>query len=208
MELFEGHHSFVCGMTGTGKTAFVLNRLKDSRFPVFFFNFQHIDTPFLKCDGAYDTADLIEAIKSGDKIDFRPSKYKSFAKQQLNYIVNEFFAKDQFRNKPFYFVVDEAHETVAQGEKNDYVLMIPTRGRSLGYMGIFLTQRPALIDKTVISQCTKHFIFYTEYEVGYFRTKGLDVQTITNMLGTRPEDFHNYVVYERGQYTGPFKEQL
>lgn len=204
-EMFKGQHNFVCGMTGTGKTTFVIEHLKRSSLPCLFFNVQKIDTPFIKCDGNCSAKDIINSLKRGDKLDFIPEPRKLFMKGQINYLVNELFAVDYFRNKPFLFVIDEAHIIAAQGDKNDYINMIPTRGRSLGFTGVFIAQRPALVDKTIVSQCTKHVIFATEYEGAYFRTKGLDDEKIKTMLGG---DIHNYVIYERGIYTGAFKEKL
>lgn len=204
-EIFEGQHNFICGMTGTGKTTFVLAQLEKSSYPVFFFNVQGFENCFCNCNGDYEMRDIVNALRHGEKLNFVPNPRKSMLEMQINYIIDELFAVDCFAENPFYFVIDEAHIVCSQGGKNDYVNMIPTRGRTKGFMGIFIAQRPALVDKTIITQCTKHIIFSTEFEQQYFRTKGLDDEKIKAMLG---DDIHNYIIYERGSYSGAFKEKI
>lgn len=206
-EILENKHNFICGMTGTGKTYFTLKQLEASNYPVFFFNPQETETNFVDVDGSYSATDIINALKAGEKLNYIPSKSLRGAKTEINYIIQKIFEYDRLRDKKFYFAVDECHLVAPQNANNEYINMVPTRGRVFGFMGVFIAQRPAAVDKTILTQCPQHIIFHTEYEAAYFRAKGIDSDKIAEMLGDFKVKPHNYVIYESGNIKGPFTEK-
>jgi hypothetical protein len=209
MGMFQGNSNsfnFICGMAGSGKTYFALKELERDYSPAFFFNPQETETNFCRVDGSYKVSDIIRALKKGEKLNYIPRQSLKKAKYEINTIIQEIFAADCMREKPFNFAIDEVHLVAKQGDNNEYINMIPTRGRVFGFRGIFIAQRPALVDKTIVTQCTKHFIFHTEWETAYFKTKGLDPEKINSLLGDFRKSPHNYVIYESGQITGPYLE--
>lgn len=207
MNMFEGQHTFVCGMTQSGKTYFTLRHLERTKYPVFFYNPQSVRTKFTYADKAYSIDDMIDYLKAGGKIDYCPSLSLKYAKHELNFIIQQFFMSKAFISRPIIFAIDEAHLVAREGANNEYINMIPTRGFALGFRGVFIAQRPALVDKTLVTQSDRHIIFHTEWEKQYFSTKGLNMEEISRMLGNTEMDKHNYVIYERGRITGPYKEK-
>jgi hypothetical protein len=205
-DMFRGQHTFVCGMTQSGKTYFTLKHLEKSDMPVFFFNAQEVSTRFTQVDKSYDIDDIIRYLRGGGKVDYVPSLSLKYSKHELNMIIQQFFMSKAFINKPMIFAIDECHLVAREGANNEYINMIPTRGFAMGFRGVFIAQHPAMVDKTLITQSDKHVIFHTTWEKQYFATKGLNLDDVTKLLGNTENDKHNYVIYERGAITGPYKE--
>lgn len=206
-EVFEGGHNFVCGMTQSGKTYFVLKNLERSALPCLFFNPQKVKTNFIMADYENSVYEIEKALLRGEKLDYIPSLSLRTMKHELNFIVNYLFKSEAFQEEHLIIAIDECHLLAPEGANNEYIDMIPTRGFAWGFRGVFIAQRPALVDKTIITQSNRHFIFHTEWESAYFRTKGLDMDAVSEKLGNKESDQYNYVIYERGQVTGPHRER-
>lgn len=203
-DIKRGVHKFVCGRTGSGKTYWVREMLKRTDLPVFFFNPQREAMPFTKVHKASSMDDIIRHLRKGGKIDYIPSINKKFAKVELNYISQDFFKYGGFsENNPLIFAIDECHLYAKQGQNNEYIEMIATSGRVFGFKGVFISQRPALVDKTLVTQSETHIIFATEWENEYFKSKGIDSEYINKTLNEAGE--HSFVIYEKGKISPAYK---
>lgn len=205
---FQGQHNIAIGTTRTGKTTAVIKELERVLCPVLFFNLQEFPTRFIKADSSNDIKDIELVLASGGKIDYIPSMEIKKAKKELEVLIFEFMSCGYFtEKKPLILAIDEVHEMAREGKENSGVVSCATRGISKGVHCVFITQRPQLMDKTLLSQSTKHVIFRVEpSDLVYLKSKcGYDVERLEKMWGT---DRHNYIVKYGLDYTGPFKEKL
>lgn len=207
--MFKGKHTFVCGMTQSGKTSFVINQLKKSHCPVLFFNPQRVD---LGRD--YITTDVhsavwqhvLRALKRGEKIDYLPALSDRVAAAELEYIVNRLFEAGFTKDKPIIIAIDETHMVSDYKEGKRALRKVANRGLSFGVHAVFISQRPANVEYTILTQSDQHVIFKTGYEKEYFNRKGLDYEEIKSRIQAKGE--HAYVVWNGYELTGAYREKL
>lgn len=214
MEVFSlpHPHRFWVGTTGTGKSTAFMKQWKRSSLPGIYINYNQVDTPFTYADQENEIDEIILAVASGAKIDYYPVRNKKRAKKELAYIIQKFFDCGRFsEKKPFVFAIDEAHILAAEGEKNDSIEEIATSGRSFGFKGNFITQKPSMVSKVLVTQSDIHVIFtLSDYDRPYFRAKGIDFDKVQGMVrsGISTEVSHKYAVYCNGLITGPYQEKI
>ncbi len=74
-------------------------------------------------------------------------------------VATEMFRQGRHRQNPFLVIVEEADIYIPQrGRGLDILQQISRRGRKRGLGVLFATQRPALVNKNVLSQCNNVFI--------------------------------------------------
>ena len=74
-------------------------------------------------------------------------------------VATEVFRQGRHKQNPFLVVVEEADIYIPQrGRGLDILQLISRRGRKRGLGILFATQRPALVNKNVLSQCNNVFI--------------------------------------------------
>lgn len=162
-------HTFISGMTGSGKSTTaktILSRLPDD------INYLIIDT-----HGEYK--EVIEAlnvpfnyINGTGKIDLnsgvrrsvfdlrgRTDDYKRFVCADLLTNIKRF--RSQNLIEPMLIFIDESQIYAPQGEKSESkeaIKNLASEGRKFGIGLIVISQRPARVDKSVISQCNTAII--------------------------------------------------
>lgn len=169
-------HSCVFGITGSGKTYATLASLDAQRKGVLFFNI--VQEQKYKEGGslpdrwievnAKDNPDidmLEDLLQRGEKINFVPSPNLEVAQLQIRGMINEFY-KNRRPTRNFYFVIDECH--LYKKEALSALKQIATTGRKFGLRAIFISQKGANVDNTLIQQSQKYFFFKTNLEEGYW----------------------------------------
>lgn len=172
----RNNHIFVCGQTRSGKTYFTARALEQLNRPVLFFNIQDEELPPKFLTVKYDEAtisQLLEALRSGVKVDLRLPLDLELTNQLISYILDSLMGAGYSEENPLYVVLDECH--LLKNEGRESAVQAATRGLKRGIRCIFITQRPALCDKTLYTQSAEQYIFYVAAsEKEYLRNKGLD----------------------------------
>ncbi len=125
----SGVHTLVTGKTDTGKSAIVKRLIRDH------FRRSGKYKKILVLDPKIDPGFLADFI-TGD-----PAEFLEVAEAETDCLL----------------VLDESGETV--GAHAGAVRKIATMHRGLGHQAFFITQRGAMLDKTIREQCSNLFIF-------------------------------------------------
>lgn len=172
-------HIFISGQTRSGKTYFAAKALKGLPDPVLFINIQDEQLPGFQriMVDQVEYSQLEEVLKHGEKIDLRfPANYPLKVINKITgYILDQLMTAGFSQNRPIYVAVDECH--TLEGAGLDSAIQVATRGLARGVRGVFITQRPALVSKTLYTQATEHYMFYlSPAEKQYFKEKGFDFE--------------------------------
>lgn len=169
-------HSFICGITRSGKTYFAIRAAAELKRPVLFFNIQDEETPapFLTIDYTIEKAELLHMLRQGYKLDFTfgdlpEDKIMSIIAFLLKALMRSGFTEE----KPVYIILDEAQ--ILKDSALEAAISVSTRGLKKGCRLITVTQRPALVNKTIYTQAAEQYIFFLALsEKGYLKNKGID----------------------------------
>lgn len=173
-------HGTVLGLTQHGKTYGMIKTLDSMKEPILFFNTNHTPLKGVKdkwydATGGHDTNQIIYALKEGYKVNFLPSDDVDGMEKQLKAITDEIYK--QGRSFSFRFVIDEVHLFRNEGKKA--LIRLASTGLGRGYKCIFISQRPAMIDNTLLTQSTKHIIFAIGLnDASYLKTNGFPSEEI------------------------------
>lgn len=200
--LHEAGHACVFGCTGSGKSHLVKAALEDHRGGALVIDPQEErDWPATYLTGRESLRDVYRALRRGAHMAYVPDKEPEAAIRLLSR-----FCQDFINGKwgDLWLVIDEA-QTYAPKNVPSPLSWIATRGRVHGIKGIWVSQRPAAISHTLLTQARYHYLFYLgAFEDVYLRTYGLDGEAIRAGLGV-PAD-HRYYVWDSAGLRGPFKE--
>ncbi|HYA33883.1 MAG TPA: DUF87 domain-containing protein [Candidatus Bathyarchaeia archaeon] len=112
---------------------------------------------------ATDEARIRKMIEESQKIvldvsETDPKAINAFL-ESVYRVATEMFRQGRRRQMPFLIIVEEADVYIPQrGRGLDILQLISRRGRKRGLGILFATQRPALVNKNVLSQCNNVFI--------------------------------------------------
>lgn len=196
---FENGHSTVIGITRSGKTYATKKSLEKVKEGVIFFNTQYEEMPssFIKVNAKDDIKVIINALKANKKINYVPQLDSSIRDKELIYLVDSLYRRDS--EKRIYLVVDEVH--LYEKESLRELIKVATTGLRFGVHGIWISQRPANIDNTLMTQSNQFVIFKTNMESGYFDRYGIPADEIKSRL---KEDY-SYCIYDFMEVRGAFK---
>jgi len=199
---FPGKHTAVFGTTQTGKTYAVQKSLMSQKEGVLFFNVNHAPVSnYVRADSKDDLDNVISVLMAGEKINYLPERETRW--QEIAAIVEHILDLGGF---PVTIVFDECHlmylnpdkyKRAAQAALEETV----TTGLSKGIKAIFITQRPALLDNTLMTQSEFKVFFRTENEGPYLKRYGIPFEDVERMTA---KEYH-YCTHYRGQIEGAFK---
>lgn len=203
MEIIKAHE-FVCGRTQSGKTHYALEKARAWDGPVILFNPQDVKSGFGIINGNYDRNTLLDYLKKGKKLDYRPQIQKDVAKAELRWLVdcvlNE-HVKGRLKNT--LFIVDEC-QIFARSNNDNPAEDIATRGQGKGLYGMFITQRPALVSNTLFTQPEiKTYFDCEDEELPYFKRQGVDTDAVFNTIRTAGKYY--YMQKYANELKGPLK---
>lgn len=198
-------HTLVIGRTRTGKTYGVKNTLARMPEPVFFINTQYED--LLKyitatCNTSWNLIRKVlrnHELRGHNKINYEPGNVPANRDQELTALITAMFKTTWPRR--IYVVIDEVH--LFKQKPLEQIQRIATGGLRYNINGIFISQRPALVDNTIMTQAQKFVIYKNSMEDDYLRRYGLPAEEIKNRLVNAPD--YSYVEYDFIGVTGPFK---
>jgi len=193
-------HEVVIGRTQSGKTYYAVKaRAATWRAAVLFFNpqgFPISGAGWVSCSGHSMLPQIVKVLRAGLKISYVPSDKDEIAEKELSCLVDAIFAT-VFPSPGLLFVADEAQDFPAPLRR------IARRGLARGVTGVFISQRPAEMHNTLLTQATRHVIFDSSWESQYFKRYGLDAEKIEQTLRQAPP--HSYVVVANGCISGAHK---
>lgn len=202
--MLEKEHTTVLGLTQHGKTYATIKTLENLKEPVLFFNSQHtpVGNGWIEGHGGNTVDQIINALQNGHKINFLPSD-DSLDKMsiQLGAITNAVYQLGKF---DFRFAVDEVQLfDMAKDKKGKIALeRLATTGLGRGFKMVFLSQRPAKVSNTLLTQSTKHIVFALGLnDISYLKTNGFPVEEI--VARTRNEKY-KFIEFDQKEVKGAY----
>lgn len=200
----EDDHTTVVGRTRSGKTTGVVWSLQQDKRGVLFFNTQQIRFPRGWTVATIDTDfdDLLDALISGDKIVYNPSR--EYRQQELSILIGLLYKASQARDGvlDIYLVVDEVHLFTKAALKA--CIEVATTGIRWGIKAIWISQRPANIHNTLKTQSTRVVAFdISQMETNYLNSYQMPAEAILNAL--REGGKYSYVVYDGHDLKGAYR---
>jgi len=179
---FREGHTIVLGLTQSGKTYAVKKILSKSSKGVLFFNTQsEVLEGFVKVDRNIPYSVILKLLKLNRKVNYIPSTKLKIQYLELEFLITQLFENSNFsKNKPIFMVIDEAH--LFQGNSLESVKRIATSGIRWGINGIFISQRPANMDNTLMSQSSHMLIFKCNMESQYFKNYSIPIEKILDEI--------------------------
>lgn len=198
---FGNNHITVVGMTQSGKTTAVTKSIEQVKEGVLFFNTQEIEfsSKYVEVTGADDMDMIVKALRKGEKLNFIPNPETRW--KQLVIIIKRLFLASRASLLNIYIVVDEVHLSSKEGLAA--CIELATTGIRWGLRAIYISQRPALVDNTLMNQSMKFVFLKTTLEKKYLESYGLPYEEIKDKLISGGQ--YAYVVYDFETVQGAFK---
>lgn len=205
MTMWAGHE-FVCGRTGSGKSVYAVKRGLAHAGPCLYIDPQEQDDLPARWPrtGSQNMISQILSLARRGGVVYVPDRRLKEAQREIRGLIGCLFAGRPW-SPPLLLIVDEAQVFAPEGGADSPLTWIALRGRRWGVQGLFVSQRPAEVDKSVVTQCARHVVFQTAFEGPYFQRYGLPADDIRSRLSPPTPD-HSYVVWDGVALTGPFKE--
>jgi DNA helicase HerA-like ATPase len=188
-------------LTGSGKSYFVKAALRMHKGAALVIDPQgEGDWPALYLTGKESLVDIYRALRRGVHVAYVPDKEPDKALRLLATLCAD-FVTGAWGN--LWLVVDEV-QTYAPKHVASPLEWVAMRGRTHGVRGIWISQRPAQVSHTLLTQASTHVLFYlSAFEDGYLRDIGLDGEDLRRRLGTAKD--HQYMIWDGSTLAGPYK---
>lgn len=177
-------HEIFIGMTKVGKTFEAKRRMLESSKGALFINYvdPEKDKRFEQVDWTTDLSLIESLLSNGRKVQYNVNKNSDF-----NIEVDVLYTV--FKNmKNIIFCVDEIH--LLDNKTKSKIANLWKVGRHDRIDAFGITQRPQELDRAMTTQSEKIHIFKCSMEDNYFKTYGIDPQTV-------PKVVHKFVTVDR-----------
>lgn len=197
---FTRGHWCAAGRTQQGKTFTVSRLLGRQKSGVLFFNtgLQPLPNSYVRADGNNDIDLLIDALDSGEKINFIPHENHYIAEAQLAGIVKALF---DGRKHDLHIVVDEAWEY--RGIALNAMRKVTRRGLYWGIKLGTIVQRLANLNNDIMTMCETMVFFALHLERKYFQRYELPYDDIVRRIEKGGK--YSYCVFTNAQVEGAYK---
>lgn len=200
------YHTFIAGATGSGKTYYSRLLIKDRDIPYLIYFNSGFDLQIEKaCDFVVsDIRHLIKILKKEPDVAicYNPSGAREVDTKKIEEIQSLVFNIGLKLNKDkikqwLIFCIDEIQLYDSKQKPNNIVESLYTRGRRYGIVMVGISQRPALVSHTVLTQSREHIYFrFPDYEKPY--TKKYFGERIDEYWDWLDKDYH-YIKITDGQ---------
>lgn len=186
-------HCCIFGATSSGKTYLAGHLFQSLPNYNIFFNVQYepaISRDFngFECCGLDEFCEMMEA--GARRIVYNPeSEDPAGQAEECKEIIDILFSMGKIINQAgrrfvwCHLYIDEVH--ILSSKKSPYppIDRIATQGKRFGVAGIFISQRPALVSQTLITQSDRQMIFRcNSYEIPYFERYGYPISDFQSWL--------------------------
>jgi len=176
------YHLFICGITGSGKTTLATKIYENLDTICIFINTNEERIPERASQIIiYDSNEFIEAIElNATKICLNPREFKEIETSEIERITKILMTMGRERKKEGIFAhifIDEVQEYSSLHKPNINIDRIWKRGRRYGIIGCAISQRPADVSHTILTQSQFHVIFKLgTYETPYFERYKIPIE--------------------------------
>jgi DNA helicase HerA-like ATPase len=171
-------HVFICGKTGSGKTnisKLLWGSIQPGRGLILDVKHELSAYGFV----AHSLPEINKILNSGKNAVFQGQNTKENFAAIFDYV---------YKRGNITTWLDEGFIAVPEGKISEEGIQLYTAGRSRGAIAWTLTQRPAIVSKTAISQSTHYFIFNL--------IKSQDKKAVCDDIPLQVEDFLTLKPYE------------
>lgn len=201
-------HGFITGTTDSGKTTFAAHYFRANDGLNIFFNVQEEYVVEENADIIVYTIDELEtAIEEGyTRICFNPELAgEDVSIEDIDVTIRMMFAigtiaKRQAKGRPDVWCTIYIDEVQEYGGKAGHPVIHRLFKRGLGYgiRGIAMSQRPADVSHTILTQSHQHVIFYVgSYDHPYFENYDIPIEEHMTHLETE----YNFVIWDKRTIT-------
>ena len=201
-DLMSAGHVCLFGRTQSGKTHLARNILRGWKGPALCINTQAEEMPGVIVPDSAELGLIMRRLRQGAHLNLVPPADDAQARLVLDALIPRLIGASEWRPE-LLLIVDEAHVYAPQGRMS-VLHLIARRGLRWGVRGVWISQRPADVDKGLVTQATRHVVFETSWEGPYFQRYGIDQDKVRELLNQGGQ--YSYAVYDGGALAGPFKE--
>ena len=206
MKIKLDKHTFIAGATGSGKTYFAswcLENATVTPYSIFINTSDELSVKKHSDVSVTNYEELEDYLREHSKgvINYTVGDDPDTILEQIEEIrmmcftVGGILNQRKIRN---YFTIffDEVHLFAPKGGRYSPVDNFFTRGRRNGVIAVGISQRPAVVSQTILTQSTYqiYFKFHT-YEKSYFNRYGIDLESYSDWLD---KPYHFIVVTPHG----------
>lgn len=192
----------ILGKTRSGKSYLAKRAIEKHRGGVLVVDTKaEKDWPAYYLDGREPLVGIYRDLQKGAHLAYVPNPDPAKAARALERICLDLIRR---RWRELWLVVDEAQVHARKGVPGpiDY---IATQGAGQGIRLVAITQRPAMLSHTVLTQADQVYIFMLgRFEDGYLRSYGLDGPALRDTLSNAGA--YTYMVFDGATISGPYKE--
>lgn len=199
----EGHVTCV-GLTQSGKTYATAEQLSQLKEGVLYFNTTHTDSvsrDFIECDRNTTFKMIEKALKAGEKINFLPTKDPDIRELELELLIRKLYLSGYTKQRRIYLAVDECHLYGGQALKS--CIEVATTGLSNGIFAVWISQRPAKIDNTLMTQSNAMVIFKMNMESNYFNNYKIPYDEIQKRIDEKGQ--YSFCLWDWREVKGAFR---
>lgn len=187
---------FICGITGSGKTTLATSFYDKLKTICIFINTNEERIVERRSQiVCFDSNEVIEALSlDAKKICLNPREMKDIEIRDVERICNTLFEIGKQVQKNFaHIFIDEVQEYSTLHRPNKTIDRVWKRGRRYGIVGVAISQRPADVSHTILTQSKYHAIFRLgTYETPYFQRYKIPIEEHEDWL----EKPYHFIVFD------------
>ena len=194
MSFSTNERIFICGATGSGKTTLASKLYEEETTLCVFINtnFEHIPEGYSHAVVS-NVDDIVNAMNEGyTKICLNPTSRKDISASDVVYVKRLLFnigkSINEKRKKPkivAHIFIDEVQDYSNKRQPNKEIDSIWKKGRRYGVIGVAMSQRPADVSHTILTQSKYHVIFKIgTYEYEYFSHYHIPIEEFEDWIAS------------------------
>lgn len=203
-------HECNIGVTGSGKTYQAISQVLRNNERCIYINpkpkkgaaYSDISKGFYRAwPSDIGRSDIADLMRRRINLEFIPDSQVKKGIEQLRIVVDE-----AFRLGNITMIFDEAAVHSPEGVSWSPAIEVAERGREAKVKGVFICQSPSALSKRVLTNCDlmRLFRFNLTWAGPYFKSKGMDAESLSNKLLTAKE--YSYIIIKGGVETGIRRE--
>ena len=165
-------HSVIIGSTNSGKSTFAQHLFVNTPYKAIYYDVQEERNPKSNKVVLLKSSFTLDALKKFDRIVVYGKFKHDDRMSEIYNLVNTLFTLGRYYPKRKIWcnlIVDEAHEIARLHDQDNPLNLVATKGIRYGITLTAITQRPASLNNTILTQASNHFFFNINfYETPYF----------------------------------------